>query len=624
MKQVYFLLLLCFSILSSHSQNEQLEGVWVIDSIFDLDILLEFPDDSAFVTFENNNITIDSFCGETYVSTFINSELENTVEIEQTSWSPQECDEDTIGREVAVYNVFGNNDTTTVECTYLHEFGLGIETLQFSNNNNIAFAFLSRVATPPPPLIANQWYLHSITTSGVQHDNYIGDIGLDFTLTESPDIEAAFKANGGTPCEMQSIDYTVTGENSLFIYTVYASASCSSATVDGAYTEKYTDILTYPGDVSYAITGDNENTQLTLTNSEGDFAVYKTSPPTTTLFKTWYSYSTETVDGVSYPTPNINASLTLTKDEGFLGFYSEGLGGCNEFFASYNIYTSNQNEFDMYLFTQTLVICEDNLYEPTYFSVLGDEENATFSYDMSENGETLVLTNTNGDVLTFGSTPTSDDFLGQWYVHYLMIDSNQVTIPNPATTPTLIFETSANGLGFDFNGGVICSGYSGSYHLNPQQTFSVEELFVSLGDPCETSEENDFEDLYFYSVLQSDIPSEFSFEIIGTGNDAILIITNLSNGNQVILGRQVLSVENVAFEDSSIKLKSNPVQNSLNLVVNQQQPDLNYQIYSLDGKLVKENQLSSETIDVENLSSGLYFIRLSNNNYQQTIKFIKE
>ncbi|NRA93158.1 MAG: hypothetical protein HRU26_10835 [Psychroserpens sp.] len=71
----------------SFSQAEQLEGIWVLDSIFDYDIMIEYPENEIRVYFAEN-ITIDSSCfGNDYVSEYQNVQ-DQTFEIPQTSWTP--------------------------------------------------------------------------------------------------------------------------------------------------------------------------------------------------------------------------------------------------------------------------------------------------------------------------------------------------------------------------------------------------------------------------------------------------------------------------------------------------------------------------------------------------------
>jgi hypothetical protein len=74
-----------------------------------------------------------------------------------------------------------------------------------------------------------------------------------------------------------------------------------------------------------------------------------------------------------------------------------------------------------------------------------------------------------------------------------------------------------------------------------------------------------------------------------------------------------------------ISLKNNPVTSHINVLISQSERELKYQIYSIEGQLINNAILRSDRINVEELNSGLYFIRFTNSkNQQQIIKFVKQ
>lgn len=77
----------------------------------------------------------------------------------------------------------------------------------------------------------------------------------------------------------------------------------------------------------------------------------------------------------------------------------------------------------------------------------------------------------------------------------------------------------------------------------------------------------------------------------------------------------ILSVEDLT--QNSVKIYPNPVKEILNIsgITNQQ----NYQILSIDGKVLK-NGTTEKSINVNQLSKGVYLLKLEKN----TFKFIKE
>ncbi|WP_047545992.1 T9SS type A sorting domain-containing protein [Psychroserpens sp. Hel_I_66] len=479
-------------------------------------------------------------------------------------------------------------------------------------------------------MLLGEWFLQSITTNGVQHDNYFGEVPLNFTETNPlPENESIFTFEGGL-CSPYLGSYSASG-SALTIYDLNELATCDFSTAHGKYWDKYRDIfstdLTYQ-DLTYTITGEGLDQILTLFSNNGDFIVYGKQIPTETIFQTWYSFSTEKADGIFYPSPlePTTFEISPTNYDVVSGLVANGSGGCNDFNAYHNIYSSNENEFDISIFDQTLLNCDDNFYEPTYFSVLSNETNNTFSYELQDDGNTLILTNQIGEVLTFGEQAPPPGIINNWFLYYVIVDGNQTNRPE-GTLPIIEFTTVPDGEGFYFGGIVACTGYGGSYNFNPQQTFDAVYFNTTLGDPCDTNEENTFEDLYFYSVLDNpdDNSTELDYEIIGTGDDATLIVTNVSNGNQAFYGRQALSTDENDFNSSKLQLIKNPVTNHLELLVNQNVLGSNYEIFSMTGQRVSNGLLNSNSINVNQLQSGLYFLKVSSeNNVYETVKFIKE
>ena len=133
--------------------------------------------------------------------------------------------------------------------------------------------------------------------------------------------------------------------------------------------------------------------------------------------------------------------------------------------------------------------------------------------------------------------------------------------------------------------------------------------------------ESDYESEYFNIIGFP--PNNFcEFEIINDGST--LILTDLL-GARLVFGDEPLSVSENEISTSLVSLKNNPVSSVINLSINQQVNKLNYQIYSIEGKLVKDAVLNSDAINVDHLNSGLYFIRFTNEEHHvQTIKFIKQ
>ncbi len=82
---------------------------------------------------------------------------------------------------------------------------------------------------------------------------------------------------------------------------------------------------------------------------------------------------------------------------------------------------------------------------------------------------------------------------------------------------------------------------------------------------------------------------------------------------------QTLSIEN--FNSESINFYPNPVSNTLNIEINQN--NFIVEIYSIQGQILASHK-EQKIIDVSNLSSGLYMLRIiDNSNRVKMVKFIK-
>lgn len=643
MKHIYLIILLSFSINLTSAQDEQLLGQWTLDFIFDYDVLLENPINPITIEFssDTNSIIINSFCGETYESLYILSTEENSFDITETFWDYMDCSEDNQGFEGAIYTLldlnFNSTEPKTIDYTVTNDDTTTTLVLNYSyldgDTPTGTMGFFTKVSPPPSSaLIDSDWYLQSITTEGVQHNNYVGEISLDFT--ENPiNFEDYNAFNGDSPCNFYFGSYEIIDDNTINILDLGQSDSCG-ADAYGRYYEKYSPIITpevqgIPTSFNYNITGSGINQVLTISNPNGDFAIYGKEVPEITIFKTWYSYSTETSSGIIYPSPNNSSTLAisaLSVDSDPFGMDINGFGGCNDFTATHDIYVSNENEFSIFLFDQTLLVCDDDAYEPTYLSVVSNEANGPFSYELQNNGSVLILTNTIGEVLTFGEQAPPANMIGQWYLYNLVVDGNQIN--NPAgSAPDIFFSINPGGFsGFNLYGSGACNGFQSDYYFNPQQTFNTEFISPTLGF-CNTAEEILFENFYFLEVLSTgdDGITELDYEITGTGQDATLVVTNLENGNKAFYGRQTLSIDDNAFNASEISLTRNPVSNSLKVLTTQNLIGSNYEILSITGQRIATGKLNSNSINVNQLRSGLYFLKISTDeNTYETVKFIKD
>jgi hypothetical protein len=88
----------------------------------------------------------------------------------------------------------------------------------------------------------------------------------------------------------------------------------------------------------------------------------------------------------------------------------------------------------------------------------------------------------------------------------------------------------------------------------------------------------------------------------------------------------LLGVDDVALKSSFCRLKQNPVSNYLQLEIAEefQTEETQLTIYNTNGLLVKESSFRPEGLAVEDLSQGIYFLNVTNNEVSKKIKFLKK
>lgn len=125
-----------------------------------------------------------------------------------------------------------------------------------------------------------------------------------------------------------------------------------------------------------------------------------------------------------------------------------------------------------------------------------------------------------------------------------------------------------------------------------------------------------------YEKVQVDNPG-------GTYNIVVTHKGTLTGGSQnfslIVSGPQVLSTNEVVKIDDAISIYPNPVANSLNFAVTNSIVLSDVSIYDVTGKqVISSKDLSSNSIDVSGLQSGVYFAKFASDDKTVTKKFIKQ
>ena len=123
----------------------------------------------------------------------------------------------------------------------------------------------------------------------------------------------------------------------------------------------------------------------------------------------------------------------------------------------------------------------------------------------------------------------------------------------------------------------------------------------------------------------------FSTAEIGT-HYLVVRLTDTSTGYnkdvRYIITKAPTGVENVSNAAENVKLYPNPASNEINVVYDANADVKNIAVYNIIGKVVSVYKVAgpSANLNIENIPSGIYFVRLynSNGNVVVTRKFTKQ
>lgn len=117
------------------------------------------------------------------------------------------------------------------------------------------------------------------------------------------------------------------------------------------------------------------------------------------------------------------------------------------------------------------------------------------------------------------------------------------------------------------------------------------------------------------------------------GNDSVWGLLKWVGGNATISCSNPISIMpstvgiNQIYNSSNISIYPNPTKDKLNIQLeNFNQNNLSISITNYLGQVVKNYSISQNltVLELSDLSNGIYFLNLQNNNFQKTIKFIKQ
>ncbi|WP_282032280.1 T9SS type A sorting domain-containing protein [Winogradskyella eximia] len=97
------------------------------------------------------------------------------------------------------------------------------------------------------------------------------------------------------------------------------------------------------------------------------------------------------------------------------------------------------------------------------------------------------------------------------------------------------------------------------------------------------------------------------------------------------LGDDVVSIYDLdtnlnRFQDDTFKISPNPSKNKLNIKLPKASENMTLEVFDVLGKRIHKSTITqlSASVDVSNWKTGVYLVKVSNENESQTKRFIKQ
>ena len=205
------------------------------------------------------------------------------------------------------------------------------------------------------------------------------------------------------------------------------------------------------------------------------------------------------------------------------------------------------------------------------------------------------------------------DLFRTWYLYEIQgsdLDPLFVVVDiDPPIQPWItILET------LEFNGEGACNTFIGTYSYDSQYDEFTSNDLTETGNDCNIPVHNSFENTYFGFMHQI-------MPVISTDSNGLTLRIDTPIFGYAIFKDYPLSINDNAFENN-ITTYPNPVSNQLFISAENLQVE-KISIYSMNGKEVLSTKTKEKSIDVSNLSEGLYFIEVISPEGRNVQKFIK-
>ena len=489
----------------------------------------------------------------------------------------------------------------------------------------IACFTVAQSAAQDPELFENTWYLTNLFIDGESNIPPSNDEVEIVTLIAN---DATNEFSTGV-CDFSGgvVNYSSTA--SEFIFTEYTETlgECGyleNDTFQHLYFPFFsTNLSNY---FTYEITLESDGIKvLTITNADGNRAIYSDQFLHRYLFKTWYlQYMIVDGENTFLPVNEESFLPTIVLEETIITSLGLFLGdsGCDTFngAVSYDAANTDLTLFDISAITNDCDIIENTEYATLYseFLLEGDPQTFTYTFNIIEDVEMLLLGNTGGSWAVYSeniSIVPDPDLFQTWYLTdytFDLSDNMLVTDIIPPIFPTLTISEDLS-----FSGEGACNSFMGKFLYDNSGDDLLNNLFTTTEIDCEHTEHIDFEFIYFlfFSELEG-----FNYSIT-TEASGIKHLEFEFNG--IVYNYADFPLSTPEFSQNTITIYPNPVTNTL--FINAENLEIeSLTIYSVSGQeIITQKSPETLSIDVSGLSKGLYFIELTSNSRKSFKKFIK-
>jgi hypothetical protein len=203
-----------------------------------------------------------------------------------------------------------------------------------------------------------------------------------------------------------------------------------------------------------------------------------------------------------------------------------------------------------------------------------------------------------------------------WHLYELAVNSGPSTYVNniqPTINPFLTINSDLS-----FEGYEACNGFIGQYIYNSTEETLMTTSFDATLALCNYLEHVIFENMFF-SYLAPSSPQHITLSIDPVTDEGELLL-EFAPGFYARYGTSALAISENELQ--SINIYPNPVADRLFISSENLQIET-IAIINLQGRQVFSEKNETESIDVSNLSEGLYFIEISSSEGKSIQKFIK-